>query len=91
MFSTRSAGFAEGVEDPQQVEDVDHAVTVDVFPTSLASRDGAPTIDQAEKIVHDLEIGDPEVLQALKSGKGTLLTKSFFKEYRKELDRIYTD
>jgi hypothetical protein len=48
-------------------------------------------IDQAEKIVHDLEIGDPEVLQALKSGKGTLLTKSFFKEYRKELDRIYTD
>ncbi|MEE2752550.1 MAG: tetratricopeptide repeat protein [Candidatus Latescibacterota bacterium] len=47
--------------------------------------------DQARTIIGDLGIKDAEVLKALDAGKGTLLTRSFFNAYRKDLDRIYTE
>lgn len=48
-------------------------------------------VGQAREIVSSLGIDDPQVFQALASEKGTLLTRSFFKAYRQELDKIYTE
>jgi hypothetical protein len=71
---------------------------LEIEPTSRAARWGIADIrlklgqpDQAREIMQELEVDDKEVLEALASEDGTLLTKSFFNQYRVELDQIYTE
>lgn len=75
-----------------------YATWLEIEPWSQSARWGLADIrlrlgqaDQAVQLMGELGTDDREVEAALQSGEETLLTRSFFNQYRKELDQIYTE
>ncbi len=75
---------------------LDYEKWLAIEPKSIAAMWGIADIslktgqvEEARRLIRNLGVSDEETDSALSSGQGTLLTRSFFIQYLKELDQIY--